>query len=223
MKEITEMSSHENLIEATIRLGEDTEVEDEAVVGYRGSRMVNPVLTIGDGGRIRRGTIIYVGSYIGINLETGHNVIIREENEIGDNFRIWNNSVIDYGCRIGNNVKIHNKVYIAQKSIIEDDVFIAPGVTFANDMHPGCPEALQCMLGPHICRGVQIGVNSTLLPRVTVGENTLIGAGSVVTRDLPPGIVAYGNPARVMCRLEDLNCETGLTDKPYTKLFFGVK
>ena len=81
MKEDIEYFSGENKMDTTIRLGEGAEVEEEAVVGYCGSRMVNPILTIGEGARIRRGTIIYTGSYIGINLETGHNVIIREEND----------------------------------------------------------------------------------------------------------------------------------------------
>ena len=116
-----------------VEIGPGAVLDDEVVIGYETARKVEKVLTIGPEAHIRRGTIIYIGSRIGSNFETGHNVVIREENIIGDNFRIWNNSVIDYGCQIGNNVKIHNKVYVAQFTVIEDDVFIAPGATCAND------------------------------------------------------------------------------------------
>ena len=201
-----------------VRLGEKAVIDDGVVLGYLPVRGGHIVLTIGVGARIRQGTIIYGGSRIGTNLETGHYAIIREENEIGDNFRIWNNSTVDYGCRIGNNVKVHNKVYIAQFTTIEDDVCLAPGVTLANDLHPGCPYAEECMRGPYIKKGAQLGVNVTILPRVVIGEYAVIGAGSVVTKDVPDGMVVYGNPAQVKNEIENLTCITGLIDKPYGHL-----
>ncbi|MBN1189300.1 MAG: hypothetical protein JXA46_06060 [Dehalococcoidales bacterium] len=202
----------------SINLGTGAIVDEGVILGYIAGRGADQTLTIGPNARIREGTIIYGGSRIGANLETGHNAIIREENDIGDNFCIWNNSVIDYGCKIGSGVKIHNKVYVGQYTIIEDEVFIAPGVTLANDLHPGCPNSKECMRGPSINKGTQIGINCTILPRVTIGEYSLIGAGSVVTRDIPAGVVAYGNPAQVMCDISDLKCTTGLRDKPYDHL-----
>jgi acetyltransferase-like isoleucine patch superfamily enzyme len=159
--------------------------------------------------------VVYAGSRIGDHLETGHNTILREESAIGDHFSIWNNSVLDYGCTIGNNVKIHCNVYIAQFTVIEDDVFMAPGVKVANDYHPGCPESRECMRGPMLRKGCRIGVNVTLLPYVTIGEGTLVGSGSVVTKDLPAGVVAYGNPAVVRCSLDELVCKTGRRKAPY--------
>jgi acetyltransferase-like isoleucine patch superfamily enzyme len=205
-----------------VRLGHGAAVDDGVILGYVPNRGVEHVLTIGPRAHIRSGTIIYGGSRIGCNLETGHNVVIREENDIGDNLRIWNNSVIDYGCRIGNSVKIHNKVYIAQFTLIEDEAFLAPGVTLANDIHPGCPDAQECMRGPSINKGAQIGINCTILPRVVIGEYSLIGAGSVVTRDIPAGVVAYGNPAQVICDIENLKCTTGLRDRPYSHLIWRI-
>ena len=209
-------------INKLVRLGSGAIIDDGAVLGYPHSRGEDHLLIIGPDARIRCGTIIYGGSRIGSSLETGHNVIIREENVIGDNLRIWNNSVIDYGCTIGNNVKIHNKVYIAQFSFIEDDVFLAPGVTLANDIHPGCPDALECMRGPHIKKGAQIGIDCCLLPRVIIGECAVIGAGSVVTKDIPAGVVAYGNPAQIICNIEDIACSNGLRERPYTATLKGV-
>jgi acetyltransferase-like isoleucine patch superfamily enzyme len=205
-----------------LRIGKDSLIDESALVGYLPSRQVEHTLTIGPGARIRSGAVIYGGTRIGSNLETGHNVIIREENDIGDNFRIWDNSVVNYGCRIGNNVKIHNKVCVSQYTLIEDDVFLAPGVTCANDIHPGCPDSVECMRGPSINKGAQIGINCTILPRVVIGEYSIIGAGSVVTRDIPAGVVAYGNPAQVICDIGDLKCSTGLRDTPYSHLIGRV-
>jgi acetyltransferase-like isoleucine patch superfamily enzyme len=131
--------------------------------------------------------------------------VIREENTIGDNVSIWSNTVIDYGCRIGNDVKIHSNVYVAQFSVIGDEVFLAPGVSIANDPHPLC-ERCTWDQAPVIKRGARIGVNATILPGVVIGEYALIGAGSVITKDVPPKAVAYGNPARVEKTIDDLVC-----------------
>ncbi len=222
MKEELRSPIRLNNINNLVHLGDGAVLDDGVILGYPPSRGKDQILRIGPGAHVRQGTIIYGGSRIGSNLETGHNVVIREENSIGDNLRIWNNSVIDYGCNIGSDVKIHNKVYIAQFTIIEDDVFLAPGVTLANDIHPGCPNSSECMRGPSINKGAQIGINCTILPRVIIGEHSLIGAGSVVTRDIPAGVVAYGNPAQVICDIGSLNCTTGLRDKPYDDISWRV-
>jgi acetyltransferase-like isoleucine patch superfamily enzyme len=170
---------------------------------------------LGAGSRLRAGTIVYAGSRIGAGLQTGHNVVIREENVIGDGVSVWSNTVIDYGCVIGDRVKIHSNVYIPQFSVIEDDVFIAPGCTFANDMHPGCVcSEYENMKGPTIRRGARIGVNVTITPGVEIGAYALVGSGSVVTRDVPPGAVVAGSPARVMKMTGELRCFDGAAAYP---------
>lgn len=196
-----------------VRIGKNHRIERGAEVGYLHTRKISSLdLIIGDNAIVRTGSVLYAGSKIGNNLETGHNVIIREENLIGDDLNIWSNSVVDYGCRIGKNVRIHNNCYIAQFTEIEDDVFIGPGVIVTNDPHPVC---MKCMKGPLIKRGVRIGANVTLLPRITVGEYSLVGAGSVVTKDVPPRSVVCGNPARVIKSIDELQCTLGLVDRPY--------
>ena len=196
-------------------LGQDCEIDPGVILGYlTGRHITDQRLQIGAGGRIRSGTVIYAGTCIGGGLQTGHNVVIREENTIGDDLNIWNNSVIDYGCVIGSGCKIHCNVYIAQFTTLEDDVFLAPGVTIANDPHPLCGK---CMRGPLIKRGARIGVNVTLLPLITIGEGALIGAGSVVTHDVPPFSVCYGNPARPHKGTSSLTCRFGLVAHPYVR------
>ena len=194
-------------------IGQGAQIDESAILGYiTGRKIVIKETTIGDNALIRSNTVIYTNTVIGENLETGHNVVIREENIIGDNFSIWNNSTVDYGCIIGNNVRIHCNVYVAQFTVIEDDVFISPGVTIGNDPHPICTK---CMKGPTVKKGARIGINATLSPRITIGEYSLIGAGSVVTKDVPPKSVVYGNPAVVVKSIDDLECPLDIVDKPY--------
>ena len=197
----------------TVVLEDGYQVDPGVTLGYlSGRHIANIMLRIGPGARIRSGTVIYAGSTIGAGLETGHNVVVREENVIGDNLSIWNNSTIDYGCTIGDGVKIHCNVYVAQFTTLEDEVFLAPGVTIANDPHPVCG---LCMRGPTIKRGARVGVNVTLLSHITIGEGALIGAGSVVTNDIPAHSVAYGNPARLLKSVDELPCPFGLVERPY--------
>ena len=196
-----------------VHLDEDCDIDAGVLLGYpTGRPIADKLLLIGARARIRHGTVLYGGTSIGAGLQTGHNVTIREENSIGDNFSIWNNSTIDYGCRIGSNVKIHTNVYVAQYTTIEDDAFLAPGVTIANDPHPGCALAKECMRGPTIKRGAQVGCNVTILPYLTIGEGALVGAGSVVVRDVPARTVVVGNPARELKSVDDLRCPTGRLD-----------
>ncbi|MDH3223594.1 MAG: N-acetyltransferase [Gemmatimonadota bacterium] len=199
-----------------ILLGPECVVDAGVLLGYEPERPVeSKTLRVGGGARIRSGSVIYGGTTVGVGLQTGHNVILREENRLGDQVCIWSNTVVDYGCTIGDRVKIHSNVYIPQYTTLEDDVFIAPGCTFANDRFPGCPRAKEVMRGPILEAGARIGVNVTILPGVRVGRGSLIGSGAVVTRDVPPHTVAWGAPARVHQQTGDLPCCEGAPGCPY--------
>jgi acetyltransferase-like isoleucine patch superfamily enzyme len=99
---------------------------------------------------------------------------------------------------------------------IENDVFVGPHVVFTDDPHPmNCPRYAECKGGPVVRRLARIGANATLLPGVEVGEGALVGAGSVVVHDVPPGAVVAGNPARVIKQVAELTCPPGFFERPY--------
>jgi acetyltransferase-like isoleucine patch superfamily enzyme len=191
-------------MQADLQIAEGVAADDDVILGYASSRSKVRTLVLGPGARLRSGTVLYAGSEIGGDFQTGHHVIVREDTRIGAQVSVWSNTVIDYGCVIGSRVKIHCNCYVAQYTELEDDAFLAPGVTIANDLFPGQARSANAMAGPLIGAGAQVGVNVTILPYVTIGASAIIGAGSVVTRDIPPGTIAYGNPAVPTRRVDEL-------------------
>lgn len=127
--------------------------------------------------------------------------------EIGDDVKIGTFVEIQKGAKIGNRCKISSHTFICEGVTIEDEVFVGHNVTFINDRYPRATaggalqtEADWTCVGTLVKRGASIGSGATLLCGVTVGENAVIGAGSVVTRDVPAGAVVAGNPARILKR-----------------------
>jgi acetyltransferase-like isoleucine patch superfamily enzyme len=124
--------------------------------------------------------------------------------EIGDDVKIGTFVEIQKGVKVGNRCKVSSHTFICEGVTLEDDVFIGHNVTFINDRHPRATngngqlqtEADWSCEKTLVKRGASIGSGATLLCGVTVGENALVGAGSVVTKDVPPGAVVAGNPAR---------------------------
>lgn len=201
-----------------VTIGEPVSIDPNVTLAYPPGRGTSMRLVMGEGATIRSGTVIYAGTTIGRRFETGHNAVVREDNVLGDDVSLWSNSVIDYGCRVGDRVKIHSNVYIPQFTILADDVFVGPGCTFANDRFPGCPESKRVMRGPTLEEGVKVGVNSTILPGVRVGRFSLVGSGSVVTKDVPPGSVIWGNPAVVHIPVTAIRCCEGVLGCHYRAL-----
>jgi acetyltransferase-like isoleucine patch superfamily enzyme len=193
-----------------VRLGPGTLIDDDVRLGRGpGTSTSSTGLEIGRGAVIRGGSSVLEGVRIGDRLETGHNVTIGENTVIGSDCRIGDNTTIAAGCTIGDRVRIDANCYIAESTTIADDAQIAPGVCMANDPHPGS-ETDMCKRGPTIERGAQIGMNVTILPFVTIGERSLVGAGSVVTRNVPAGLVVVGNPARVLKSTTQVSCPLDL-------------
>ena len=172
-------------------------------------------LVIGDNAVIRSHTVIYTSGTIGNNFQTGHGVLIREDNTIGNDVSIGSHTVVERENTIGNGVRIHSNCFIPEFVIIEEDVWIGPGVTILNVLHPPCPRFEDCARSVRIRKNAKIGGNVTIGPRVTIGENALVGMGSVVTEDIPDNAVAFGNPARVVKTIDQLTCVTGYFKVPY--------
>lgn len=205
------VGEHPNVV-----LGDGTAVEPPCVIGKmpRNASGSGERLTIGAGGTLRPFTTIYAGSVIGDRFQTGQGVSIREDNIIGDDVSIGTNAVLEHGNRIGNRVRIHTGCFL-ELVTVEDDVFIAPNVVFADDPHMPCPRYEDCVRGAVVRKGARIGSNVTVLPGVEIGGGAVVGAGSVVTRDVQAGMVVVGNPARELKPVADLTCESGLLDHPY--------
>ena len=187
--------------------------DDGVIIGYPSSRGGSGSLLLGEGARLRSGTVLYHGARIGDRFETGHHVVVREDTVIGDDVSVWSNSVIDYGCVVGDGVKIHCNCYVAQFTEIEEGAFLGPGVVLTNDLYPGREDSSAALSGPLIGARAHIGGNVTVLPFVTIGAGALIGAGSVVTRDIPAGTVAYGCPAVPVRAVEDLQPISGRVER----------
>ena len=200
-----------------VKLGKNILIGDFVIIGEppRDAKPGEPKTVIGDNAVIRSHTVIYAGNRIGSNFQTGHGVMIREKNEIGNNVSIGTNSVIEHHVKIGNNVRIHSQAFIPEMTILEEGCWIGPNVVVTNAYHPLCPKAKQCLKGPTIKVGAKIGANATLLPDIIIGENALVGAGAVVTKDVPERCVVVGNPAKIIKKIEDLGCPYGLVEKPY--------
>ena len=145
------------------------------------------------------------------DVKLGHNVIYHAfinlyGCSVGDNSRIGTFVEIQKNARIGRNVKVSSHTFICEGVVIEDDVFIGHNVSFINDKYPratnddGKPQSEKdwAVVPTLVKRGASIGTSATILCGVTIGENAVVGAGSVVTHDVPDGAIVAGNPARMM-------------------------
>jgi len=198
------MSSYK--IYRNVSLGSGTLVEDFCIVGTppRGAEDGELATTIGDDSVIRSHTVIYAGNVIGSHFQTGNKVNIRESNRIGNHVSIGTLSVVEHHVEIADNVRIHTQVFIPEYSVLEEGCWIGPNVVFTNAKYPLSPGVKDSLVGPIVKKGAKIGANATLLPGVVIGENALVGAGSVVARDVPAGAVVVGNPARVIRNISEL-------------------
>lgn len=130
-------------------------------------------------------------------------VVVLKGARIGSDCNICAQTLIDGDVVIGDRVTVKSGVQIWDGSVIGHDVFIGPNATFSNDLYPKSKQYPEKFYGVIIQNGASIGANATLLPGITIGEKALVGAGAVVTKDVPARAVVVGNPARIIRYLED--------------------
>jgi acetyltransferase-like isoleucine patch superfamily enzyme len=193
-------------------LGEGVQVLDGAVVGKQPSlsprstakREPLPPTVIGDGTIVSTGAIVFAGSRIGARVILGDQSCVRERVEIGDDVVLGRGSLVENDTTIGALTKIQADAYITAYSTLEDNVFVAPCVVTTNDDFMGRTERRHELIeGPTIRRGARVGGGAILCPGVEIGEEAFVGAGAVVTKDVPPRTVVVGNPARVLREVPD--------------------
>lgn len=153
--------------------------------------------------QIAASAVVDPSAKVGAGTRVWEFVQIMKDVEIGTGCIIGNGAYIDRHVKIGNNVRIHNKALLYHGLIVEDDVFIGPGVCFTNDAWPKSGRTRNLTgISWKVGQGANIGANCTIMPDVQIGEYALIGAGSVVTRDVPPYALVYGNPARIRGKVD---------------------
>ncbi len=197
---------HNVIIKKGTIIGNGVKIEDNTVLGRMPIKSKIsattqekelPPLKIGDEVRIGSLVVIYRGAVIGNNVFVADLASVREDVEIGEYTVVGRGVTVENRVKIGKYCKLETEAYITAISVIEDYCFIAPEVTFTNDNFLGrTEERFKYHKGVHVKKGARIGANATFLPGIVVGEDALVAAGSVVTRDVPPKTIVMGVPAR---------------------------
>jgi acetyltransferase-like isoleucine patch superfamily enzyme len=188
-------------------LGEGVKVLENAVVGKQPAlsprsttkREELPPTEIGDGTVVSTGATVFAGSRIGARVILGDQSCVRERVTVGDDVVLGRGSLIENDTTVGAMTKIQAEAYITAYSTLEEHVFIAPCVVTTNDNFMGRTEGRHDLMeGPTIRRGARVGGGAVLCPGIEIGEEAFVGAGAVVTKDVPPRALVVGNPARVL-------------------------
>ena len=188
-------------------LGEGVRVLENAVVGKQPSlsrrstakRDPLPPAEIGDGTIVSTGAIVFAGSRVGARVVLGDQSCVRERVSIGDDVVVGRGSLVENDTTIGAMTKIQADAYITAYSTLEEHVFVAPCVVTTNDNFMGRTDRRHALVkGPTIRRGARVGGGAILCPGVVIGEDAFVGAGAVVTKDVPARVVVVGSPARVL-------------------------
>jgi acetyltransferase-like isoleucine patch superfamily enzyme len=188
-------------------IGDGCQILDYAVVGKQptlsprstAKREPLPPTRLGDGTIVSTGAIVFAGTTVGERVILGDQSCVRERVTIGDDVVVGRGSLIENDTTVGALTKIQADAYITAYSTLEENVFIAPCVVTTNDNFMGRTERRhELIAGPTIRRGARVGGGAVLCPGIEVGEDAFVGAGAVVTKDVPARTLVAGNPARVL-------------------------
>lgn len=198
---------HHVVIHADTVIGNDVRVDDHATLGKLPMRAANSATTkeqelkglaVGDTCIVGTGAVLYRGAAIDARVLMADLCTIRENVTIGRGTIVGRGVTVENFCTVGRFCKLESECYITAYSTLEDRVFVAPSVVTSNDNFVGrTPERFKHFKGVTVRRGGRIGAGAVLLPGVTVGEDALVAAGALVTRDVPARKIVAGQPAKV--------------------------
>ena len=206
------------VIHSGVRLGDNSIVGSHCVLGeptsdfYSTEKPAIQPCVIGEEAIVRSHAVIYQGVSVGTQLRLGHRVTIREGSKIGNGVQIGTMSDLQGDLTIGNHVRLHSNVHIGALSTVEEFAWIYPFVVMTNDPHPPSDS---CTEGALVRSFAVVATNSVLMPGVEVGRHSLVGAMSLVTRDVPAEAVVVGVPAKQVGSVHDVKCRHGVLEQVY--------
>jgi carbonic anhydrase/acetyltransferase-like protein (isoleucine patch superfamily) len=192
-------------------IGDGCVIEDGAVLGKRprlrkGSSAAGAepeALVLEPGVTVCCGAVVYAGAYIAARAIIGDQAQVRERTRVGRESVVGRGSSVDFDAQVGARVLIQTGVYVTAGAIVEDDVFLGPGVVTTNDNTMGRHPRGEPLLGPVFRRACRVGGGAVLVPGVVIGEEAFVAAGALVTRDVGNRDMVMGVPARVVRRVGD--------------------
>lgn len=192
-------------------LGDDVTVESHCILGYPTPLASDKPLVIGNGAHIRSHSVFYEGSKFGQGLRTGHHVTVRENVEAGPGLQLGTLTDLEGDTKLGDYVRMHSNVHIGKMATIGNFVWIFPYTVLTNDPHP--PSNL--LVGVTVEDYAAIATLSCVLPGVRIGARSLVGAHSLVTKDVEPDTVVVGVPAKKLCMTSEIKLKDGTGEPAY--------